>query len=521
MHGDPRLLVVDDEDAICEGCRRVLSRHGFQVEKTNDAAEGLSMATDRDYSAVLLDIKMPKLDGINFLEQLRAKKPTLPVILMTGYPSVPNTISALRLGASEYITKPFTPEEICRAVQKCVPAATPQNQNAEAWTAVADGAYFWGQSWAQPGKDGAVRVGAMLPRAQAAVVKQVRLPGIGEVVYQGLPLAAITLADGSQVVIASAVSGVVLSVNESLNAGAAALATDPCGRGWIASILPTRFEDEAKKCARRRVILLNTDAASGQAQLEKLTSLGYQVRMVARREDLSPLLADPDYPVLVMDAAGFGEGGPAVVGQIRAAAPSMRIVLLAAAGRELESAYRAQRVFYYAIEPFADNEIAEILTAAFRQPAAVAGPADRRHTPPGPLCSILITNRNAKKVLLAVAPGLLHRESGVGVAIRYKLLDRRFPTETVSGAADLDPYHILKMAASCDRLVVLLAKDVNRLPGSLVRDSKAEFISISGDNAGKVTFQVVQPAPNGGLDELPAETIDALAEHLIADMEAY
>lgn len=522
MRDDPRLLVVDDEEAICEACRRVFSRQGFQVEKTNDAALGLSMASERDFSAVLLDIKMPNLDGIQFLEKLRATKPGLPVILMTGYPSIPNAVSALRLGASEYVTKPFTPEEICRAVHKCVgQTAAKEEDAADVWCPAPDGACFLGDSWAAPGKDGTVRAGVMLPRAQAATVKAIRLPGIGEVVYQGLPLAALTLADGSEVVVPAAVSGVVLSVNESLEAGAAAMATDPCGSGWIATISPTRFEDETKKCSRRRVILLNTDAVSAQAQSEKLASLGCQVRTVTRREDLSPALANPDYPVLVMDAAGFGEGGPAVVGQIHAAAPSMRVVLVAASDRELESAYRAQRIFYYAVEPFADNEIADILTAAFRPQAGAARPADRRYTPPGPLCSVLITNCNGNKVLLAVAPGLLRRESGLGAALRHKLLDRLFPIETVSGDADLDPYHMLKMAASCDRLVVLVAKEMNRLPGSLVRDTKSEFISISGDDAGKVTFQVVQPGPAGGVDELPPETIDALAEHLIADLAAY
>jgi len=128
---------------------------------------------------------------------------------------------------------------------------------------------------------------------------------------------------------------------------------------------------------------------------------------------------------------------------------------------------------------------------------------------------------SAMRIALAVAPGLLRREAGLGAALRHKLLDRLFPIETVSGAADLDPYHILKMAASCDRLVVLVTKDMNRLPGSLVRDAKAEFISISGDDAGKVTFQVMQPAADGGVDSLPPETLDALAEHLIADMAAY
>ncbi len=522
MRDDAELLVVDDEEAICEACRRVFSRQGFRVEKTNNANEGLRLASERDFSAVLLDIKMPELDGIQFLERLRVQKPDLPVILMTGYPSIPNAVSALRLGASEYVTKPFTPEEISRAVHKCVgrPAAEHAGVT-EPWSPTPDGASFLGESWAAPGKDGTVRAGAMLPQAQAAAVTAIRLPSIGEVVYQGLPLAALSLADGTTLVVPTAVSGVVLSVNEALPSGAAAMASDPCGAGWIATISPTRFEDEVKKCSRRRVILLNTDLVSAHVQAERLAALGCHVRTVTRREDLTPMLDNPDYPVLVMDAAGFGPGGPAVVAQIHAAAPSTRVVLVAPLDRELESAYRAERVFYYAVEPFADNEIADVLTAAFRTPALTPHPADRRHTPPGPLSTILITNHNGNRVMLAATPGLLRREAGLGAALRHKLLDRLFPVETVSDDADLSPYYILRMAAACDRLVVLVTKDMNRLPGSLVRDTKSEFISISGEDAGKVTFQVVQPGPDGGLDELPAETTDALAEHLIADLASY
>jgi two-component system, OmpR family, phosphate regulon sensor histidine kinase PhoR len=120
MSDDQRLLVVDDEEAIGEGCRRIFTRLGYDVEKTSDARVGLQLAEKNEYAAILLDIKMPNMTGIEFLEQLRVKRPQVPVIFMTGYPSVPNTIAAIRLGAAGYVTKPFTPEEIAAAVQKHV-----------------------------------------------------------------------------------------------------------------------------------------------------------------------------------------------------------------------------------------------------------------------------------------------------------------------------------------------------------------------------------------------------------------
>jgi DNA-binding NtrC family response regulator len=112
------LLVVDDEEVICQACQRVFSRQGFEVEECIDPREGLNRATEKEYSAILLDIKMPGMDGIQFLEELRKTKPNVPVMIMTGYPSIPDAASAIRLGAADYISKPFTPEEITQAVQR-------------------------------------------------------------------------------------------------------------------------------------------------------------------------------------------------------------------------------------------------------------------------------------------------------------------------------------------------------------------------------------------------------------------
>jgi DNA-binding NtrC family response regulator len=118
MSGRNRLLVVDDDANICHACRRVLSGQGFLVEESTDSRVGLRRAVESDYAAILLDVKMPEMDGIQFLEELRKTKPALPVLIMTGYPSVPNAVAAVRLGASNYITKPFTPGEITRSVQR-------------------------------------------------------------------------------------------------------------------------------------------------------------------------------------------------------------------------------------------------------------------------------------------------------------------------------------------------------------------------------------------------------------------
>ena len=113
-----RLLVVDDQAAVCQSCQRVLAQQGYEVDTNTDAGQGLAQAIARDYAGVLLDLKMPQMDGLAFLKALRREKPDLPVLFMTAYPSVETAAAAVRLEASDYLTKPFTPKQLTQAVRK-------------------------------------------------------------------------------------------------------------------------------------------------------------------------------------------------------------------------------------------------------------------------------------------------------------------------------------------------------------------------------------------------------------------
>lgn len=131
MSETPALLVVDDEDVVCHACQRIFTRHGFRVDVNTDPRVGLTWATDRPYAAILLDIKMPLLDGLRFLELLRSKKPELPVVVITGYPNTLNADSAHRLGAADYVPKPFTVEEITAAVRRALAARLAAGRRAD------------------------------------------------------------------------------------------------------------------------------------------------------------------------------------------------------------------------------------------------------------------------------------------------------------------------------------------------------------------------------------------------------
>jgi FixJ family two-component response regulator/glycine cleavage system H lipoate-binding protein len=526
MSEQPTILVVDDEEVVCQACQRIFSRQGFRVEISTDARQGLEKAVDKDYHIILLDIKMPNMDGIAFLEHLRQKKPTVPVLIITGYPSIPNAASAMRLGACDYVTKPFTSEEITSAVRRVLAAqrieepteapAAPQAALAEASPEVR----FFDEAWLRVEADGSACVGAVLPGLRKGTAFSVVLPRIGEVVYQGLPLAGVAPAGKPMTIVPAPLTGVVLAVNDELSKDPTPLATDPCGEGWIACLSTTRFDEELPRCKLRRIVLVCLDAASAETQRQKLVSLGCDVQVVDSRESLLAVLQSGEEVVVFLDAESLGEEGPALAALVNARAPNRRVVVVAAPGSGREAAYRKQRIFYYAVEPFADNEIVEIITAAFR-PAETPPAKSERRGPSEPISSISITNRNGHKVQLLAAPGLLWRNEGLGHRIAQKLLAEMFPVVIAPGEANLTPANILKTVMGCHRLMVLISRDAGLLPGKLVRDTKPDFGVDAGEAVGKITMLAVQPDAVGSVTGLDERTVAALADHVVREMASY
>ncbi|MBN2023028.1 MAG: response regulator [Pirellulales bacterium] len=529
MADDRTLLVIDDEEVVCQACRRIFSRQGFQVEVNTDARQGLTWAIEKDYLIILLDIKMPNMDGIEFLERLRQKKPGVPVLIITGYPSIPSASAAMRLGACDYVTKPFTSEEIVWAVQRVLRTSqmasdgqeAPVGDEEPAPTGESAATLFWDESWVRIEVDGSACVGAVVPGLRGASIAAVRLPRIGEVVYQGLPFAGVTTSANSTLTVPAPISGVVMAVNETMLANRPdLLAVDPCGEGFLACLCTTRHEEEGN-CHARRVLLVNANAASAAEQIRKLAFLGCQVEQASDRDAVLAALAADGGRAVFIDATSLGDSGPALVEQINRRAPHARVVVVGASGGAAETAYRKHKIFYYAVEPFTDNEIADILTAVFQTREAQPPERQPKRTAPEPISGISITNRNLHKVQLLAGPGLLWGNEGLGAQLGKKLLAKMLPVVVTPGEAYLTPANILKAAGACDRVMVLLARDSGLLPGSLARNTKPEFDVDPGEASGKVTILAVQPDSLGGFASLDARTITALADHIVWDMASY
>lgn len=115
-----RLLVIDDELVICKSCSKILREDGYSVSIAQGGFEGLEKARKKEFDLVLVDLKMPDIDGMEVVEILKREQPDTAVIIMTGYSTVPSAVKGIKLGAADYISKPFTPEEMSTAVKKAL-----------------------------------------------------------------------------------------------------------------------------------------------------------------------------------------------------------------------------------------------------------------------------------------------------------------------------------------------------------------------------------------------------------------
>jgi DNA-binding NtrC family response regulator len=115
-----KILVIDDELVICKGCQLVLSDRRHSVDMCSTAKAGTEAIQKGAYDLILLDMKLPDREGMEILKEIRKTKPNLCVIVMTGYSTVQGAVDAMKLGAFDYLPKPFTDEALILVVEKAI-----------------------------------------------------------------------------------------------------------------------------------------------------------------------------------------------------------------------------------------------------------------------------------------------------------------------------------------------------------------------------------------------------------------
>ncbi|MDG5789843.1 response regulator transcription factor [Evansella sp. AB-P1] len=124
-----RILIIEDEEKISRVIQLELEYEGYSVVRVHDGASGLSYGLEKEWDLILLDIMIPKLNGMEVLRRIRSKDSLTPIILLSARDSIVDKVSGLDQGANDYITKPFQIEELLARIRTCLRTNQVRNSN--------------------------------------------------------------------------------------------------------------------------------------------------------------------------------------------------------------------------------------------------------------------------------------------------------------------------------------------------------------------------------------------------------
>ena len=246
-----RVLIIDDEEIVHASVGRILSRAGFATEAVFSAQEGLERLDEGSYSLIITDLMMPLMNGIELLRALNERKSRVPVMMITGYPTISTALQAMRLGAMDYLAKPFTRKELLSPVQRALRLEHDDEP------AIADGAptldkaslvpgtevYLPHHSWARYCQDGVFEIGIeeSFLAGVGGVVVSLSCPVETELADQGTIGIHLTTREGEEHGVAMPLTGQVMQINLSA-------LDDPTSIGpqtWLLRLIPSQVIEEA------------------------------------------------------------------------------------------------------------------------------------------------------------------------------------------------------------------------------------------------------------------------------------
>ncbi len=255
-----KILVIDDEEIVHHSIKRILSRLGYEVDGVFTAQEGLDKLDNDDYLAVITDLMMPEMNGIEMMHAMKEKGVTPPTIMITGYPTIKTAIQALRLGAMDYIPKPFTRQELLSPLNRALRRSAgmqeqQQEREAEQKSYEKSGQpilpntcfYLPDHSWAHYNQDGTLDIGVERGFLDSIPeVDEIELPVENDLVEQGYP--GFKLKAGGEVHgVFMPFSGRIVTHNEEISSDPSKLAPGV----WVIRIIPSQLKEELEPLRRR------------------------------------------------------------------------------------------------------------------------------------------------------------------------------------------------------------------------------------------------------------------------------
>ena len=239
-----RILVLDDDPIVTLSCKRILGAEGFSISTVDKGEDALKKLEKEDFDLLISDVKLPGMNGIEVLKEARIIKPKTDVVIITGYPTLEDAKQSSKLGAAEYIEKPFTPDFMLNVARKVFDTrgwilrqafiddfrdfVSPLRDQENPVIFYKEG------TWARPAKDGLWEVGCDL-RYWMLSGNLMYVEFIKDIdkLQAGLPFAKIYSSSGEGKELLSPMNAELREVNTKANDVMVALLKDHLSEGWL------------------------------------------------------------------------------------------------------------------------------------------------------------------------------------------------------------------------------------------------------------------------------------------------
>ncbi len=244
MENKGRILVLDDDPVVTLSCKRILGAEGFNIITTDRGEDAIKKVSNEEFDLLISDVRLPDLNGISVLKETKLVQPKLDVVIITGYPTLEDAKESVRLGAFEFIEKPFTPEFMLNVAKKVFDnrgwilrkAFIDEFRNdIVSLRDTQNPVIFYKEgTWARPLKDKVWEIGCDIRYwLLAGQLMYIELPEDLRGVIAGEPFAKILSGSGQTEDLISPMTGRVIETNQHANTAMSALVRDNLSEGWL------------------------------------------------------------------------------------------------------------------------------------------------------------------------------------------------------------------------------------------------------------------------------------------------
>lgn len=493
------VLVVDDEKVVCQNCEKILREEGFSVTTVLSGQECLELINERKYDAVILDLKIPDINGMEILKVIKGKNPRTAVIIITGYSSAGSAIEAMKLGAADFIPKPFTPDELSiplkEALKRNNPIGGEGNIVAEPvirkvkieeeikelkyvkWTPeFFKPAYFSEWMGVQIGKDETARIvlNNMFFELKGKV-KYIDLPQAGEEVDTDNPSIRIFYTSRETSLthmesFCSPISGKVVEVNPFATRKINTVNEDPLHSGWLIRIEPSRFPEDLNMLESRRILIADDDKESRESLNKYFKDDIYNIYQAWDLKDIIEGVKEKQYDVAILGENVYGTPVYDAAQSIRSVDENLPIIVVTKIDSpELAGKVREHDIFYYAMKPLDEAEIDLAVRNAFMKielkKRAIQKPY--RFDTPSFIKNIEVVNRSGNRIAIIGLGNIFNEDIGIGQNLVDKLKKNNLPVDLDMDRRELYGKEIIPYIEKNDKIILIDGIEMGFNPGKI------------------------------------------------------